>query len=133
MKELKTKSNYDKDLLESITSNSDLYYIALILLSAFNKKGYKKIPELALVLDEDNLMRFLDMYGGQTLQIPTKEEFSRYLKAIAVYYYTEIKGWTTQKAMSEVHATTESGVYYDKDKIAKFLSELKVPELDDNE
>jgi hypothetical protein len=121
-------NNPDKELLESITTNSDLYYISLILLSAFNKRGYKQIPELALILDEDNLMRLLDVYGGQTIQIPTKEQLGRYLKAISVYYYTEIKGMGMSAAMSKAHATGDNGVRVDMHKMKKFLSTLKLPD-----
>ena len=127
----KSRKELDKSLIQSVTEDSELYYISLLLLANIKKRGYSNIPELSLILDEDNFLRLLDVYGGQTLKIPTKADVKRYLQTVMVYYYIEIKGYSFKEAMKKAQASSDQGVYKNILKLKEIDKSYKIPMIDE--
>lgn len=125
----KPKRNFTetKNILEEINTNSEMYYISLLLLSSLKKKCYSNIPELSLILDEENLLRLINVYGGQTITIPTKEEVKKYLQIVMVYYYSEIKGLQIKEAMKKAGASDNAAILKNVYKLRNLLEESKIP------
>ena len=111
--------------------NIDIYYLAMLLLLSNEHKTFSRIPELCLVLDEDNLDRFLSVYGGQTITIPTKEKFSSYLKTVMVYYYVNVVGLSKKEALKKAHATADRDVYNHYEQLCREIQKLKPVQTDD--
>lgn len=119
---------FDNDFFED---NIDIYYLAMLLLLSNEHKTFSRIPELCLVLDEDNLQRFLSVYGGQTIKVPTKEKFNSYLKTVLVYYYVKIVGLSKKEALKKAHATADRDVYNHYIQLCNTIDKLKGVHKDD--
>lgn len=95
-------------VIEEINDSQDLYYVSIILLSLLTGSNtYSNIPELALLLDSESFMNLIDYYGGVSLKIPTKEEVSNSLKAVLVYYYADVLGYSMKDAIEKADAKND--------------------------
>lgn len=86
----------------SLFNNSDgLIYLALEMLSK-NEKNI--IPELLCILSREDLLKFISVYGGETIYIPKPEELRSSLrKSIACYHRLfQNKDWKTIKKAMEM-------------------------------
>ena len=80
--------NDDFDLnkyLSEVTDLSDLYYVALIVLSNLKSKEYSNIAELSILLDRANFDNLLNYYQGESIKVPTKSEFKSVMESISIY------------------------------------------------
>lgn len=85
-----------------------MYYMSLLALSAFSgKKKYDNISELCLILDQPSFQNLIEVYGGQTLNIPTKEELSKYIQSICFIYYTDVEGLDRNKVLKKLDLEEE--------------------------
>lgn len=110
--------------LDLIEDNIDLYYIALCLLMSKSGGTFSNVPELCLALDEENLERFLNIFGGRKIRVPTKEQFSNYMKAVISYYYMEVCGFSKKDAMKKSGSVGNSTVGRYVDSLKKDLSNI---------
>ena len=46
---------------------------------------YTTLSELCYLLDVESFMKLLKYFGGQTIKIPTKEEFSDIIQVLLLY------------------------------------------------
>lgn len=94
-----------KDALD-LSDNLDIYYLALMIIMT-TRNGHKNdIVELSLVLDEDNLERFIEVFEGRTITIPTKKSFSLFIKSVLVLYYKQ-QGFTQHMLYKKANVTPE--------------------------
>lgn len=113
------KTVEDKDIFEKITETKDLYYVALIILAMCEKSHkYASSSELAMILDKENFLRLLDVYGGQTIYIPKKSDILGFIEALITYYMVNIQG------KSKAAVIKELGIK-DKERLAKNMKYVK--------
>jgi hypothetical protein len=76
-----------------VTDSNAILYIAMSFLSS---KKNSLIPELLAILDIEQISTFIKMYGGESLKIPSPEEFHKDLIAATAAYYiiAENRDWT---------------------------------------
>lgn len=70
----------------------DIY--SLILFAMFKLKDvpeYSSVSELAYVLDQDNLLKLCEVFGGQTISIPTIDDMQEMVYALLMYQYVDIQ------------------------------------------
>lgn len=92
-----------KKWFRSIQSETDLCYMAMLTMAMFsNKRKYKHLSELPIILDRESFLHLLEVYGGRTISLPTKEEVLRYIQAISLYYYIEVEGISNNAAMKKL-------------------------------
>lgn len=64
----------------------DIY--SLILFSIYKLKNcpeYSTLSELVYVLDNENFIKFINYYGGQTIRVPTIRELTELIHALLVF------------------------------------------------
>lgn len=79
---------------------TDVY--SLILFALFKLKDvpeYSSLSELGYVLDGQSLFNFLEYFGGQTIKVPTMEEFRVMIEALLLYQYVNIEGIEYNQAL----------------------------------
>ena len=83
-------NNSDLDRLITTCFNKPdaLIIVALMFLS---KKEKSIIPELMTLFNSNILTKFLYMYGGETIKIPTVKEFNFLLTCSISLYYRKVK------------------------------------------
>lgn len=78
--------------LVSKMAEQDVYSILLSLMYDLRKvPEYTILSELCYLLDVESFMKFVKYFGGQTIKVPTKEEFSEVVQILLLYQYYEIE------------------------------------------
>lgn len=109
-----------------IEENMDVYYLAFLLLMSAHKKKFDNIPELCLVLDEDNFERFMDVFEGQTIKVPTKKQYLSFVKSVLVYAYIQ-KGYTQKEALKKANVNGDRTVYNNLQLLERELYKMRIP------
>ena len=119
----------EEKIFNKILDSGDMLYISLLALSCFsNRSSYNYLPEICLILDKDNLFKFLDIFEGQTITIPKKEELLRFVYAIAAYYYMEYGGMSVSLVRKKLGiAYGPKKLKYDIDMIKNVLDTFDIP------
>lgn len=68
--------------------NSPVVYIALSLLCS-NQNSL--VPEILYLLNPDQIISFIKIFGGETLRIPTPSEFGRDMTAALACYHVMVE------------------------------------------
>ena len=71
--------------------DSSFSLILFLLYKMQNNHKYATLSELPFILNGDNLLQFLDYYGGKTISIPTKQEFMTVISALSVLQKTNFQ------------------------------------------
>ena len=81
----------------------DIWSLMLFVLYNFQKiSEYSAISELAYVLDEKNMLKLCEYFGGQTLKIPTVDELEITLYAMLLYQYIDIENMQEEDAIASI-------------------------------
>lgn len=79
----------------------DIWSLMLFVLYNFQKiPEYSALSELAYVLDQKNMLRLCEYFGGQTIKIPTIDQLEDTVYAMLLYQYTDIEKVAEQEALS---------------------------------
>lgn len=100
----------------------DIWSLMLFVLYNFQKiPEYSSISELCYVLDQKNLLKLCEYFGGQTIKIPTIDQLEQTLYSMLLYQYIDIENLDESDALSLLHINDK-----DKEKQIKvFYNELK--------
>jgi hypothetical protein len=74
---------------DELDPNSSVVYIALSILCSRQKS---LIPELLYILSPQQITNFIKVFSGQTLRMPTVDEFNRDLMASLAVYHIVVEG-----------------------------------------
>src|SRR3954471_24961551 len=74
---------------DELDPNSSIVYIALSLLCS---RQSSLIPELLYILSPQQITNFIKVFSGETLRIPTVDQFSRDLTASLAAYHIVVEG-----------------------------------------
>lgn len=78
----------------------DLWSLMLFVLYNFqNIPEYSAISELAYILDEKNLLKLCEYFGGQTIKIPTIDQLEETIYAMLLYQYIDIEKIEEKEAL----------------------------------
>ena len=78
----------------------DIWSLMLFVLCNFQKvPEYSAISELAYVLDQKNMLKLCEYFGGQTIRIPTIDELEITLYAMLLYQYIDIERMSEKDAL----------------------------------
>lgn len=88
-----------KNNIETL-KNMDFYSIALFTLFKMTEKPeYSSLSQLAYILDEDNLLNLCEMFGGQTIRIPTTKELESLIYSLLLYQYVKVDNLDYEEAL----------------------------------
>ena len=86
----------------------DIWSLMLFVLCNFQKiPEYSSISELAYVLDEKNMLKFCEYFGGQTIQVPTIDALENTLYAMLLYQYIDIEHMSEDDAYVTINVDKE--------------------------
>lgn len=89
-----------KNELEKLTQ-VDIWSLMLFVLYNFQKiPEYSALSELSYVLDQKNLLKLCEYFGGQTIKIPTIDELEQLLYGMLLYQYVDIEKLSEKDALS---------------------------------
>lgn len=70
----------------------DIWSLMLFVLYNFqNIPEYSSLSELAYILDQKNLLKLCEYFGGQTIKIPTIDQLEETIYAMLLYQYIDIE------------------------------------------
>jgi hypothetical protein len=74
---------------DQIDPGSSLVYMALSILCASQTS---LVPEILYLLSPKQIFNFIKAFGGETIRIPTAEEFNKDLMVALVCYHVAVEG-----------------------------------------
>lgn len=81
----------------------DIYsFMMFALYELRNVEEYRVLSELSYILDNENILNFLDYYGGMTLKVPKKEDLRLVINALLLYQYVNLEGIEVDKALKKL-------------------------------
>lgn len=81
----------------------DIYSMALFILYRLTLvPEYSVLSELPYVLDKQDLFNFCNLFGGQTIKVPTLDEVFSIMNVILLYQYVEIDGVPYDDAVAQI-------------------------------
>lgn len=88
----------DRDL--SKFSQSDIYSIVCELLYRIkDDESYSAISELAYILEKNSFIKFMQYFGGTTINVPTLQDFKQTIRIIQLYHYFNIQNLSWKEAL----------------------------------
>lgn len=70
----------------------DLWSLMLFVLYNFQHiPEYSALSELAYILDEKNLLKLCEYFGGQTIRFPTIDQLEETIYGMLLYQYVDIE------------------------------------------
>lgn len=94
-----------------------------MLLVLLNTDSYSLLPELYDVFGEENLMKFLDIFAGNTIKVPSKKKFASAIQKIDIYNRLENKNKPTIISLAQEYEVSEEYIR---------LSHLEIKQLVEN-
>lgn len=91
-----------KDSLDRLTKKDTL---SLVMFALFQ---FHQIPEMATLsslvylFDEDTTLKFIKYFGGQTITIPSTEDFEDMIYALSLYNKVCIQNLSYEESISEI-------------------------------
>jgi len=101
-------------------------YIAISFLSS---EKQSLIPELLSILKDHQIVQLVQMYGGETIKIPTAEEFSDNLLSAMGAYHVHVQGGTWE-AFAKIHGLKRNQMRRYKTKVNHWLRSQTDDELE---
>jgi len=96
-----------------------------LLLSYSNfKKESTIFPEILYVLEKEDFMNLLDLFGGKTVKIPSKSELLKDLKFIKYFCYKFLYQYEKENIKNKMSISEKSVESYEKS-YKDFLSYLE--------
>lgn len=81
----------------------DTYSLVLFVLYMLSKnQKYSTLSELAYTLDKQSLLNLLDVFGGLTITIPTKEELQLIINALLIYQAVKLENTSFAVALNRL-------------------------------
>lgn len=70
----------------------DIWSLMLFVLYNFQKiPEYSSLSELAYILDQKNLLKLCEYFGGQTITIPTIDQLEETVYGMLLYQYIDVE------------------------------------------
>lgn len=91
-----------KTELEKLKENDISSLILFSLYKLIENPEYEVLAELPYVLDRKNMFRFLEMFGGMTIRVPTISEMETVTCGLLLYQFVNIEGREYSDSLKEV-------------------------------
>lgn len=88
---------------QNLLTLKDIDIWSLILFALYKIRDipeYSTLSELAYVLDQENMLKLCEYFGGLTIKIPTIEELENIIYALVLYQYVNIDKIEYEKAIN---------------------------------
>ena len=108
----------------------DTYSLVLFALYQLSQEPkYTTLSELAYTLDKENLFNLLDLFGGLTIKIPTKDELQIVIDALLIYQSVKLEKVSFTIALNNLEKMSSSRIKLIKecyDKLCDILDKYYV-------
>lgn len=79
----------------------DVYSLSMFALYKLTDiPEYTTIGELPYILDRENMLKFCEYFGGQTIRVPTVDEIHSLMYLLLLYQYVNIDGMNYDDAIN---------------------------------
>lgn len=97
---MKPIKNFDLSML----TEEDLYSTLLYALYKLTDNSYfSTLAQLSFVVDKSSLLKLCELFGGQTITIPTVKQLKLLINAMMLYQYMDIEGYAYRTAIAKLN------------------------------
>lgn len=94
--------NNIKEALDKLNQTDTYSLVLFILYQLTMEPKYATVSKLPYVLDKENLYKFLEVYGGTTVRVPTVAELETVINALLLYCNVNLYKKTFEQAIEEL-------------------------------
>jgi len=86
----------------------------IVSLLIYQNSANTDVPSLFSLVDEDDFLKIINLFGGRTIHFPTVDDIQKNLLLAILYYYKEIKGmpWEEIKKVIPFEFTASDSISY---------------------
>ncbi len=96
--------------------------VKLLMLVLLNTDAYTFLPELLDLFGEDKLLKFLDVFSGTSIQVPSREKLGKSIRDVDIFCRLEYaKHKPTYKELSEEYEVSEKYIYLTYNRIKALM------------
>lgn len=88
-----------KERLNNLKSKDVYSLLFFALYKIRDIPEYSSLSELVYVLDKDSMLNLCEIFGGQTITIPTVYELESLVYSLLLYQYVKIDGMDYEEAL----------------------------------
>lgn len=94
----------------------------LLIMALLNTDQYSFLPELLDIFGEDKLVKFLDVFSGCSIEIPSREKLNRSIREIEIYNRLEnSKNKPTHAKLASEYGVSEEYIRVVHNKVNSML------------
>lgn len=83
--------------------NSDLWsFILFILFKLKDSDKYSALSELSFILDKENMLKFIEYFGGMDIHVPTSLELELVISSIIAYFEVTINNKNLEEILDSL-------------------------------
>jgi hypothetical protein len=103
-------------------SRSHFFYLALCYFMSKNSASI--LPESLYIMSPDQILKFIDVYGGSSIRVPSRKELGEDLHVVIALYYKHKLGINWIQIQNKMNLT-EVKLAQMKKKVAEFENVLE--------
>lgn len=116
--------------MRNLNKKDTFSFILSAIYAAEADPDYSVLADLIYMLDEDKFKKFMALFEGQTIKIPSIRRLTLMLEALMVYAYVDIEGKPLQSVMAQLGTCNNPGTSDNGPaeyvKLKKLIEEKKV-------
>lgn len=86
-------TDIDRKMLSVVNSDDSLYAIVLLVLYVLkDEPKFKDLSRIAFIVGRKSFDELVDIYGGEEIRIPTRDEVNRIIKILTYYQLRYVEG-----------------------------------------
>lgn len=100
------------DEVVSKMNEQDVYSIICSFMYEIKKiPQYTALSELCYMMDVESFLKLITYFGGRTIKIPTKEEFSEVIQMLLLFHYYKVENrpWKDSLALANIPSNRGKG------------------------
>lgn len=115
--------NINKNL--SALNKEDTYAMMMMMLYvSMDNPKMSTLSELIYVLDHDSFLKFITLFEGQTIEVPTIQQSTDALRLLMLFQYHKVEKLPWHESLSKANISIDESISA-KHKLDKFCNQLE--------
>jgi hypothetical protein len=100
-------------------------YIDVLLLVLLHSDEYSLLPDLYEIFGEESLLKFLDIFAGSTITVPSQDQLATAARNVDIYVKTANAAKKSTAARTAMEIQLSEHYEFDRRNVRKVYAEMK--------